>query len=355
MKILVLGGTGAMGVHLVKLLESNGVEVVVTSRSYRESKGRVRYLKGNAHDRKFVQSILKEKWDAIVDFMNCSTANFESNIGHLINATSHYLFLSSGRVYADSNNPISEDSPRLLDVSQDFDFLASDEYSLAKARQENYLINSERRNWTIIRPYITYATDRLQLGIFEKEEWLYRALRGRTIIFSKDINSKMTTFTYGYDVSRAILAVLGNPKAMGNTYNITCGKAFAWSAILNVYLDVLETHLGDRPKVKYLNYEIFQTLSTARYKLVYDRLYDRVFDNKKIHQYVNVDCFTNFDDGLKRCLGNFLENPNFRRIDWKIQALMDRLTEERTPLHEIFGLNQKVEYLKNRYLALIGQ
>jgi nucleoside-diphosphate-sugar epimerase len=243
MKTLVLGGTGAMGVHLVKLLECNGVDVFVTSRSDRKSKGRVRYLKGDAHDRTFIQSILKGKWDAIVDFMNYSTANFEANIDHLINATSHYLYLSSARVYAASNNPISEDSPRLLDVSQDADFLASDEYSLAKARQKNYLINSEPRNWTIIRPYITYATDRLQLGVFEKEEWLYRALRGRTIIFSKDNNAKMTTLTYGYDVSRAILAVLGNLKAMGNIYNITCSKAFAWSHMLDIYLDVLETHL----------------------------------------------------------------------------------------------------------------
>jgi nucleoside-diphosphate-sugar epimerase len=130
MKILVLGGTGAMGVHLVKLLESNGDDVFVTSRSCRKSKGRVRYLRGDAHKRDFIKSILKEEWDAIVDFMNYSTANFESNIDHLINASSHYIYLSSARVYADSQNPISEDSPRLLDVSQDTDYLTSDDQRL---------------------------------------------------------------------------------------------------------------------------------------------------------------------------------------------------------------------------------
>ncbi len=52
MKILILGGTGAMGEHLVRLLEEDGTadEICVTSRGERESCGRVRYLRGNAHE-----------------------------------------------------------------------------------------------------------------------------------------------------------------------------------------------------------------------------------------------------------------------------------------------------------------
>lgn len=350
MKVLVLGGTGAMGVHLVNLLDRNDVDVFATSRSCRESKGGIRYLRGNAHDRAFMKTTLKEKWDAIVDFMNYSTPNFVSRFDHLINATSHYIYLSSGRVYANSQELLTEDSPRLLDVSKNADFLASDEYSLAKARQENHLINSEQKNWTIIRPYITYSSDRLQLGELEKEQWLYRALRGRTIVFSNDVHSKMTTLTYGYDVSRAIWALLNSPQAMGSIYNIICGKAVAWSQILDVYMDALETHLGYRPKVKLLDQESSQTLCKSRYKLLYDRLYDRVFDNTKVSRCINVDTFTNVDVGLKKCLEGFLENPKFKRIDWKREALADRIAEERTPLHEIHGMKQKVRYLRHRYL-----
>ena len=52
MKILILGGTGAMGEHLVRLLEEDGSadEICVTSRGERDSRGRVRYLRGNAHE-----------------------------------------------------------------------------------------------------------------------------------------------------------------------------------------------------------------------------------------------------------------------------------------------------------------
>jgi nucleoside-diphosphate-sugar epimerase len=237
-----------------------------------------------------------------------------------------------------------------LDVSQDASFLNSDEYSLAKARQENHLATSEQRNWTIVRPYITYAADRLQLGVFEKEEWLYRALHGRTIVFSEDVHHKATTLTHGHDVSRAIMAMLGNPKAMGDTYNVTCRTAIPWGQVLDVYLDVLEAHLGYRPRVTHLNHESFQSLCRSKYKLLYDRLYDRAFDNQRVNQHINVDSFANVDDGLRECIETFLKGPRFKRIDWERQALMDRITDERTPLHEIRGLKQKVKYLRHRYL-----
>ena len=75
---------------------------------------------------------------------------------------------------------------RLLDVSHDSIYLKTDEYALAKARQEDILRKSGKNNWTIIRPYITYSESRLQLGVLEKEAWLYRALKGFQEMFWKN-------------------------------------------------------------------------------------------------------------------------------------------------------------------------
>lgn len=74
-------------------------------------------------------------------------------------------------------------------------YVQSDEYAIAKAKQEDILRNSDFKNWTIVRPYITYSDERLQLGFFEKELWLYRAIKGKTIIFPSDIYEKTTTLT----------------------------------------------------------------------------------------------------------------------------------------------------------------
>lgn len=49
-KVLILGGTGAMGKHLVNILSNQGVDCFITTRSNRESCIRKNYIKGNAHD-----------------------------------------------------------------------------------------------------------------------------------------------------------------------------------------------------------------------------------------------------------------------------------------------------------------
>ena len=143
MEVLILGGTGAMGIHLIECLVAKGIFVTVTSRKDRDSAEYVTYVKGNAHDVNFLTTLLERKrWDVIVDFMVYSTEEFRDRAELLLKSTKQYIFLSSARVYADSKEAITEDSSRLLDVSQDKKFLQTDEYPLSKAREENILFES---------------------------------------------------------------------------------------------------------------------------------------------------------------------------------------------------------------------
>ena len=350
MKVLVFGGTGAMGIHLVELLSKRGIEVYVTSRTKRDTSGNISYVQGNAQDIDFLETLLQERWDAIVDFMVYSTDCFKDRIELLLNASSHYFFLSSARVYADSEVPITETTSRLLDKSVDKEYLSTDEYSLAKARQEDILQNSKFTNWTIIRPYITYSQNRLQLGVLEKEEWLFRALHGRTIVFSKDICSRKTTLTYGLDVSKGISELVGNSRALGEIFQIASEESCSWEAVLKLYLEILESHLGLKPKVLLQDLDSFIEWKSGNYQIFYDRLFNRSFDCSKIAQFVDVRDFTKIDDGLRSCLVRFLERPIFRTINWKMEALKDKKVKEFTPIKEIPGFRQKARYLIYRYL-----
>jgi nucleoside-diphosphate-sugar epimerase len=350
MGVLILGGTGAMGVHLVQLLADSNVETVVTSRKLRKLE-KVSFIQGDAHDISFLQSVLTGRWDAIVDFMVYTTQEFKERVNLLLNATSQYIYLSSARVYAESVSPITESSPRLLDVSGDKDFLSTDEYSLTKARQEDILRLSGRNNWTVIRPYITYSERRLQLGVFEKEEWLYRALHNRTIVISIDINSRLTTMTFGLDVAKGIAELIGNPKALGEIFHITATESCSWEKILSVYLRVLEKHLGHKPRVLLIGLEDFWKIRKVRYPVLYDRLFNRKFDNSKMAQYLDVASFSKIETGLEKCLIRFLREPQFSQINWRSEALKDKLANERTPLNEIIGFKQKIVYLLYRYIS----
>lgn len=190
--------------------------------------------------------------------------------------------MSSSRVYACSGLKLTELLPRLLDSCKDEAYLQTDEYALAKARQENLLINSKRRNWTIIRPYKTYGDYRLQLGIFEKEDWLYRAFCNKPIIFSEDMASKRTVLTFGDDVAHGIYELIGNEQALGEAFHITCDQSATWDDILKIYLDAIEKKTGVRPSVCYVKSsdKLFEIWNP--YQIKYDCLYDREFENKKL-------------------------------------------------------------------------
>lgn len=351
MRVLVLGGTGAMGVHLVRLLSENGYDTFVTSRSNYVSIGNIKYIKGNARDLNFLNPLLDRKWDAIVDFLLYSTDEFRERVDFFLKATSQYIYISSGRVYADTDGYICEDTPRLLDTSVDYDFLATDEYSLAKARQEDILRSKRSKNWTIVRPYITYSIDRFQLGVLEKEEWLYRAIKGRTIIFPVDFLNKQTTLTYGHDVANSLLKLVANPLAIGEIIQITSEEFCVWSDILSLYLDVLEDYLGYRPSVMFQDVDGFVRWRSGNYQVYYDRMFHRRFRSRNLFNFIDVNSFENVRIMLRECLAVFLQHQNFKTIDWKKEALKDRLTNERTPLKEIFSIKEKVKYLVYRYLA----
>ena len=350
MRVLIFGGTGAMGIHLVRLLSDSGIETVVTSRKQRSPDDNIRYIQGNAHEIDFIQTLLSERWDAIVDFMVYTTVEFQNRVTLLLGATNQYVFISSSRIYADSITPVTEASSRLLDVSQDQEFLSTDEYSLTKARQENILRESGLNNWTIIRPYITYSENRLQLGVLEKEEWLYRALQGKSIVFSSDIGERKTTMMYGLDVSKAIASLIGNKKTLGEAFHITTPESYTWNDILSIYLNSIERFTGNRPKVLLLSLDSFMAIRGGRYQIIYDRLFNRQFNNSKIGQFVNTETFTKMESGLDFCLEEFLKNPHFKHISGRAEARKDRLAKERTSLGAFSSIKQKIAYILYRYV-----
>ncbi|MGF7539659.1 NAD-dependent epimerase/dehydratase family protein [Providencia rettgeri] len=345
MRVLVLGGTGAMGVHLVKLLAEKDNQIYVTSRSKSGISNNVSYIQGNAHNPVFFNTLLSQNWDAIVDFMVYSTPIFQQRYNQFLRTTKQYIFISSARVYADSKHSIKENSPRLLDVVKDNDYLKTDEYALTKARQENLLFGSKSNNWTIIRPYITYDDERLQLGALEKEDWLYRALHGRSIVTAKDIQTKLTTLTAGKDVARGIYALIGNELALGEAFHITNNQNFSWQQISKVYLSVLADQ-GFKVNLVEQDLDSFLAWRQGKYQVTYDRLFNRIFNNEKINQFINTSDFTPPQIGLKVSLQNFLNRTpySFKGINWHEEALKDRALNERTNFKEIPTTKQKIKY-----------
>lgn len=334
--VLILGGTGAMGVHLLEeLAESDAWDVWVTSRSKKEDHKNIKFLEGNARDDEFRKAILSDRhYDVIVDFMNYGYDEFKTCHSELLKATDHYVFLSSSRVYARSETAITEDSPRLLDVTDDEEFLSTQRYALRKARQEDMLFDSGSMNFTIVRPYITYSNRRLQLGIYEKEQWLYRILNNKPLVIREEILNSRTTLTYGKDVSREIYNIM-NHAPLGEAVHIMSEETMTWKEILNMYVRIIKEEIGLDPQIfTAKSMEEAELLFEGGYNTKYDRLWDRFFDNAKAEKEFGHIEYLDMRTGLERCLKEFLndwkteKNNLFLDIVDDFETIMDDMCQE---------------------------
>lgn len=346
MKILLLGGTGVMGVPLSQILAEQNNIVFVTSRKQHSSQNKnIRYVIGNAKNDVFLHGLLSTgKYDAIIDFMSYKTDEFRKRVDLLLDATRHYVFINSARVFAQCQEPITETSPRVLDICKDKKYLETDDYALAKARQEDILKKSGKLNYTIIRPSVIYGRSRLQLGAFDKEHWLYRALKGRSIVFSHDMENILTAMTNCIDAAGAIASVVAKETAFGKAFNIADNKSYTWGEILEIYLDTLEGLTKKRPNVVMTEKTIRLCDKAARTQILNARGIDRRFDDRAIKAFYRED-FTPPSEGLPEALKQFLKAPTFLNIDFRLEALSDKASGETTPLSEIPTFRNKVTYL----------
>lgn len=326
-KILLLGGTGAMGVYLAPRLSQMGYEVYITSRKKRVSDDpRIHYIQGNAKEWEFLSGVLAEGYDAVVDFMIYHTKEFRARYMDLLNSTPHYLFLSSYRVYGDNQGkPISETSPRLLDSVNDEAYLASDEYGLTKARQENLLIKASKKNWTILRPAITYSKTRFQLGTMEAKEFLYRGLQNKKIIFPKQMLEKEATMSWAGDVAEMIARVILKEEAMGEIYTVSSAEHHKWGEIVEYYKKILGL------KVTIVDLAEYEKIIGRSWQIKYDRMLDRVMDNSKILAVTGMkeEDMMPLYDGLKMELENFVKSPTYGAINQEKEQAIDEITTTR--------------------------
>lgn len=352
-KALLIAGTGTMGIHVSELLNKEGYECWVTSRVKRENKENIRYLKGNPHDEIFLDNVLAlNQWSVIVDFTYYTPDELSSLYEKILSHTDLYVFISSARVYADFSGSISEDCPRLLDFCKDTEYVSSDEYAIAKAKEENLFLNYTKKNWLIVRPYITYGENTFQLSCIRKEYWLLRALKGKSILFAEELANKFTVFTYGYDVARGIVALITHKESWGDTYNIMSIESRTWSDILNIYLNELETYLGYRPKV--CLEKSWNELMTGTYEQVkYDRLYNRHFNCSKLAKYIDINTFLTPEEGIKRCLSYYLQRQHqSEAIYMSHEAQVDKVTGDWEPLSILlkYSIKDIVRYLYYRVI-----
>ncbi len=283
-KVLVLGSTGAMGQYLVPELANMGYLVDAVSldeeKPFNEN---VKCIRANAKDKAFLEPLLiKNEYDAVVDFMIYGNHDFPDYHELFLNNTGHYIYLSTYRVYANEEVPVKETSPRLLDASCDKELVASNDYCIHKAQGEDLLRASDYRNYTIIRPAITYSKMRYQLVTLEADNTVGRALAGKKVLLPEAAKNCRATMSWAGDVAKMIARLLFKKEAMCETYSVTTSEHHTWGEIADYYKELVGMEVVWGSTEDYVNAAPGNNYLGKLWQLKYDRLFDRVMDNSKI-------------------------------------------------------------------------
>ena len=306
-KVLVLGATGAMGRYLVPELIALNYEVTGVGLEDSAPFGNAaKYIKGNAFDNDFLDGLLKEGFDGIVNFMDYGKYDFSDYYKLFLDNTEHYIFLSSCRVYDDKEQPIKETSPRLLDSSDDEVLKASHDYCIHKAQDENLLAASAYENWTVVRPATTFSTMRLQLVTLEFKNSVARALMGKKVVLPIQAKDKPATLSWGGDVAKMIARILFKDEARREIYNVCSSEHRTWGEIAEYYRELVGLEAVWVDKEDYLKILSPEGKINVRWQLEYARLFRRITDNSKVLALTGLrqEDFLTLYEGLKLEIGN---------------------------------------------------
>ncbi len=179
--ILILGGTGFIGPHMVREALRRGHTVSLFNRGRTNSQlfPDLKLYKGDRNNG--LQSLEGGKWDVVVDNSGYVPRHVADSARLLSPVASHYLYISTISVYDISAAPITEDSPLATMADETVEEVTSETYGPMKALCEQRVIGEfggDRA--TILRPtYICGPGDRTDRYTY----WPVRTMRGGEMLW----------------------------------------------------------------------------------------------------------------------------------------------------------------------------
>lgn len=181
LRILILGGTGFIGPHMVREALRRGHEVELFNRGRTDS-DLFPDLKLFVGDRdNGLEALEGGSWDAVVDNSGYVPRHVEDSARLLSPVVAHYLYISTISVYSDLSKPIDEDSAVGTLEDETTEEVTGETYGPLKALCEKR-VNSEvgADRTTVLRPtYICGPGDRTDRYSY----WPVRTMRGGEMLW----------------------------------------------------------------------------------------------------------------------------------------------------------------------------
>jgi len=284
LSVLYLGGTGTISASCVRLSVETGMRVTVVNRG-RNAQDRgvpddVETLIADvADDAALAAAIGDRTFDAVVNFLSYTPDDARRMVALFAPRAKQYVHISSGSIYAKPvrQTPISESTPTAPNPHLEY---ATDKWRTEQALQDAHV--TQGFPLTVVRPSHTYddANPPLPGGWTTVD----RIARGEEIPVHGD-GTSLWTLTHAEDFAQGLVGLLGNPRAIGETFNITGSDVYTWDQIYTIVAEAL----GVEPRLVHVASEMYPLVAPEWFwsgEMVGDIGHSAVFDTTKIRTFV---------------------------------------------------------------------
>ncbi|MBF9133608.1 SDR family oxidoreductase [Plantactinospora sp. S1510] len=323
LKVLYVGGSGIISSACSQLAVERGIELTVLNRGTtirRPLPAEATVLRADIRDPDSVRAALgTREFDAVVDWIGFTPGQVRTSMELFRERTGQYVFISSASAYQTppARLPVVESTPLRNPFWQ---------YSRDKIACEDLLVRAYRDEGfpaTIIRPSHTY--DRTLVPFDGGWTVLDRMRRGREIVVHGD-GTSLWTLTHHTDFAKGLVPLLGNPAAVGDVFHITSDEALTWNQIA----ETLAAAAGVPARIVHVPSDAIAAADPNwGAALLGDKAHSMVFDNTKLRGLVpDYVATVPFAHGAREIVDWHDADPARRRIDTRLDAVMDRLVEE---------------------------
>ena len=270
MNALVLGGTRFIGLHIVRLLHSQGHQVSILNRGQTQAElpEGVTRLYADRNDPSQLKAALKgASYDAAFDLSGYTPAALEPVVEALEGSVGHYVFCSSTAVYGAPlerlNQKGVQDFPEMASgiapVSEEYPVNRgpdAGQYAENKILCEDLLTDAyAKRNFpsTSLRVCWVYGPD--NHSKVQEVSFFARLTQRRKIIVPGD-GPTLFHMIYVDDLADSFLAVLGRKETLGQAYNI----AEAEGTTPNGYVQAIGEAMGVTPEIVYVDSKEYEAI-----------------------------------------------------------------------------------------------
>ena len=280
---LLIAGGGTLGTYVAKELLDTGCTVDVICPEEKTSwHEHLHFIQSLATDELLRELFAKKHYDGIVNFIHYKDPEEYKRVHPLLmSGTDHLIFLSSYRVYADEQHPITESAPRLTEVVKDPVFLETEDYAVPKSKCEDFLRNDCRgQPWTIVRPVISFSDRRLDLLLYSKQAVIEYPQTGREMLLPETVRDYKAGLDWAGNSGKLIAHLLFQPAAMGETFTVYSGHGMTWGEVAEAYT----AHTG--VQIRWCSEEEYiksvSHIEKKHWMWIYDRKFNRDIDCSKI-------------------------------------------------------------------------